>query len=111
MRKTAPPGPVTTFLCSPTNLSLAVVRLDDRAGDAAALGHLVAVPVRPLADRLILIAAAAAAGGRSAAPGGTAVTAAAADPARHRKVRVQRLAQFSGVLLRQVDGVVDAVES
>src|SRR5689334_8022740 len=111
MRKTAPPGPVTPFLCSPTNLSLAVVRLDDRARDAAALGHLVTVLVGPLADRLVLIAAAAAARGGSAAPGGPAVAATATHAGRGRKVGVQRLAQFSGVLLGQIDRVVDTVES
>src|SRR5205085_2359420 len=79
------------------NLSLAVVRLDDVARDAAALGDLEPVLVRPLADRLILVAAGPPGAGRRGTPGG-GHAAAAADPGRRVQERVERLAQLAGVL-------------
>src|SRR5690349_9160563 len=57
-------------------LSLAVVRLDDVARNPAPLGNVVTVLVRPLADRLVLIAAGTARRGRSG-PAGSSRCAAA----------------------------------
>src|SRR3954452_11910360 len=93
------------------NLSLVLVRLHDRARDPPALGDLVAVLARPLADGLILIPAGPATGRRGTPARPAYVGTAAAHAGGHRQVRVERLTKFAGVLFGQVNGVGDTVKS
>src|SRR3954463_5795033 len=83
---------------------------DDRAGNAASFGHVVAVPGGPFPDGLVLVTVRPAGrGGR--APRRDAACAVTAETRCGREVGVEGLAELAGVLLRKVDGVVHAVES
>ena len=85
--------------------SAVVVCLYHRGRDTAALGYLPAVLSRPLPDRLIGLPAVRP-GHRCCGPS----TGGAAGAGRHCQVRFQRFAQLGDVLVRQVDGVGDAVQ-
>src|SRR5690242_14042978 len=85
--------------------SAVVVCLYHRGRDTAALGYLPAVLGRPLPDRLIGVPAGRP-GHRCCGPS----TGGAAGAGRHCQVRFQRFAQLGDVLVRQVDGVGDAVQ-
>src|SRR3954447_26602790 len=83
---------------------------DDRAGNAASFGHVVAVPGGPFPDGLVLVTVRPGGCG-GGAPRRDAACAATAQTRCGREVGVEGLAQLAGVLSPKIDGVVHAVES
>src|SRR4051794_9833461 len=102
--------PAATDRATATNrLMRCLVGLDDAARDAASLRHLVAVLVRPLADRLG-VQVALGPGSRGGASRGAGPTPTTAESPAVLDVEVEGLTQGDCVLAGQVDLVVASVE-
>src|SRR4051812_40259428 len=93
----------------PSTSSALPVRLDDVNRNTTTPRNLVPVPLRPLADRLILITSRPRFRRRSRTPPDpTART--TPSPDTRGQVRVENVPQLAGVLLRQVDRVVHPIQ-